>query len=267
MDTVPSYSEQPWSKWYEAGVPTHISCPDIALGNVLAQTASKYPDHSAILFYGKKISYAELDGLANQFARALTELGVKKGDRVALMLPNVPQMVIADYGNALSWRIAVATEPPLPRARTRGTIERQWRRGARGAGHVLSRHFSAWPKTPVKHLILCNVKDFLPFPKKVLYPLKARFEKQAVRVDRKPPIHDFLELIKRETTMPVDAAVAANDIALLQYTGGTTGIPKGAILTHRNLLVNAMQSRVWNTRHREGKISSLQSSLFSTSTA
>ncbi len=253
MDTVPSYSEQPWSKWYEAGVPTHISCPDIALGNVLAQTASKYPDHSAILFYGKKISYAELDGLANQFARALTELGVKKGDRVALMLPNVPQMVIAYYGTLKLGAIAVATNPLYHEHE----LEVQLKDSGAEVLVALDMFYPvisrAWPKTPVKHLILCNVKDFLPFPKKVLYPLKARFEKQAVRVDRKPPIHDFLELIKRETTMPVDAAVAANDIALLQYTGGTTGIPKGAILTHRNLLVNAMQSRVWNTRHREGE--------------
>jgi len=253
MATVPSYTEHRWSKYYEAGVPASITCPDTTLGNVLAQTASKYPGHSALLFYGKKISYAELDGLANQFARALTGLGVKKGDRVALMLPNVPQMVIAYYGTLRLGGIAVPTNPLY--------LEHELEVQLRDSGAetlvaldmfypVISR---VWQKTNVKHLILCSVKDFLPFTKKVLYPLKARLERQAVQEDLKRPIHDFLELIKRETTMSVNAAVAADDIALVQYTGGTTGIPKGAMLTHRNLLVNAMQSRAWFTHLKEGE--------------
>lgn len=257
MATIPSntelYAEHPWTKFYEPGVPAALAYPDVTLGAMLAQTASKYPGHTAVLFYGKKISYAELDGLVNRFAHALSGLGVRKGDRVAIMLPNIPQMVIAYYGTLKTGAIAVATNPLYH--------ERELEVQLKDSGAetlvavdmfypIISR---VLPKTKVKHLILGGIKDFLPFPLNWLYPIKARIEKQWVSVKRVPPIRDFLSLIKHESTAPPGAAVSPEDIALLQYTGGTTGIPKGAMLTHRNMVVNAMQSRAWNTRIREGK--------------
>src|SRR5208282_3101503 len=108
---IDTYNERPWLKFYEAGVAPALSYPEITLGNVLSQTAVKFPDHPAILFYGKKITYAELDALVNQFAHALTYLGIRRGDRVALMLPNIPQMVIAYYGTLRIGAIAVPTNP------------------------------------------------------------------------------------------------------------------------------------------------------------
>jgi long-chain acyl-CoA synthetase len=245
------YTEHPWIKFYEAGIPADLSYPDATLGNVLARTASTYPDQTSLLFYGKRISYAELDELANRFAHALSSLGVRKGDRVALMLPNIPQMVIAYYGTLRTGAIAVATNPLYHEHELEVQLKDS---GAETlvavdlfypvVSHVL-------PKTKVKHLILCGIKDFLPFPLNWLYPLKARIEKQWVGVKRAAPIYDFMRLIRREPTTPLDTTVTADDVALLQYTGGTTGIPKGAMLTHRNMVVNAMQSRAWFTRLKE----------------
>jgi len=256
METVRSnakpYTEHPWIKFYEAGIPAELSYPDATLGAVLAQTASRYPNQTSLLFYGNRISYAELDRLANQFAHALTSLGVRKGDRVALMLPNIPQMVIAYYGTLRTGAIAVATNPLYHEHELEVQLKDS---GAETlvavdlfypvVSHVL-------PKTKVKHLILCGIKDFLPFPLNWLYPIKARIEKQWVSVKRAAPIYDFMHLIKREPATPVDTTVTADDVALLQYTGGTTGIPKGAMLTHRNMVVNAMQSRSWFTHLKEG---------------
>src|SRR5512135_1144474 len=253
MAAVMTYTEHPWLRFYEAGVPPTIKYPDITLGTVLHETALKFPDHTSLLFYGKKTTYAELDALANRFARALTGLGVKKGDRVALMLPNIPQMVISYYGTLKTGAIAVPTNP-LYHAHE---LEVQLRdSGAETLVAidmlypVISR---ALPKTGIKRLILCGIKDFLPFPLSVLYPLKARMEKQWVSVKRIPPIFDLSELLAKESSAPLNTDVSADDVALFQYTGGTTGIPKGAVLTHRNLVVNAAQSKAWLTVRNEGE--------------
>jgi long-chain acyl-CoA synthetase len=109
------------------------------------------------------------------------------------------------------------------------------------------------PRTPVKNLILGGIKDFLPFPKNMLYPLKAMAEKKWVTVKYAPPLYRFLDLVRDAATEPPDSIVQPQDTAILQYTGGTTGIPKGAILTHRNMVVNAVQSRAWLTLRNEGE--------------
>ncbi len=170
MTTIETYADRPWTRFYEPGVPPSLTYPDLTLGSVLAQTAQKFPDHTALLFYGKKISYAELDGLANRFAQALIGLGVRKGDRVALMLPNMPQMVIAYYGTLRTGAIAVPTNPLYHEHELEVQLKDS---GAETLvavdlfypviSHVL-------PRTGVKHLILCGIKDFLPFPENLLYP-------------------------------------------------------------------------------------------------
>ncbi len=247
-------ADRPWLKFYEAGVSPSLTYPESTLGNVLAETAAKYSEHSALLFYGRKITYAELDALVNKFARALIGLGVKKGDRVALMLPNIPQMVIAYYGTLRTGAVAVPTNPLYHEHE----LEVQLRDSgaetlvAVDMFHPVISHIL--PKTNVRNLILCGIKDFLPFPLNVLYPIKARIDKQWVSVKRVPPIHDFLALIKKnESSVAVDVPLSPDDVALFQYTGGTTGISKGAILTHRNLVVNAVQSRAWLNLHKKGE--------------
>ena len=253
MAVARSYSDHPWVKFYEPGIPPNLTYPESTLGNVLAQTASKYPGHTALLFFGRKITYAELDGLVNRFANALTGLGVKKGDRIALMLPNIPQMVIAYYGTLRLGAIAVATNPLY--------LEHELEVQLKDSGAeilvavdmfypVISR---ALPKTSVKKLILCGIKDYLPFPLNLLYPIKAKIEKQWVNVKRVQPIYDFLSLLSKAPATPISTVVTPDDTAILQYTGGTTGTPKGAILTHRNLVANALHNRVWLKGGKEGE--------------
>jgi len=111
----------------------------------------------------------------------------------------------------------------------------------------------ALPKTSIKKLILCGIKDYLPFPLNLLYPIKAKIEKQWVSVARVPPIYDFMSLLNEAPATPVSTAVSPDDIAILQYTGGTTGTPKGAILTHRNLVANTLHNKIWLTRGKEGE--------------
>jgi long-chain acyl-CoA synthetase len=250
---VPSHTERPWTKFYEAGVPAQLDYPDITLGTMLAQTAQKFPDHTALLFYGTKITYAGLDRLATRFANALTGLGVKKADRVALMMPNIPQMIIAYYGTLKIGSIAVATNPLYHEHELEVQLKDSGAETLVAVDMFYPVIARVLPKTGVKKLILCGIKDYLPFPLNLLYPIKARIEKQWVSVKRLPPIHDFLSLLDKAPATPVKAAVSPSDIAILQYTGGTTGTPKGAILTHRNLVVNAVHNRAWLTVRKEGE--------------
>lgn len=230
-----------------------LSYPDLTLGGVLEETTRKFPDHTALLFFGKKTTYAELDRLTNRFARALAGLGVKKGDRVALMLPNIPQMVIAYYGTLRLGAIAVTTNPLYHAHELEVQLKDSGAETLVAVDMFYPVISQALPKTAVKRLILCGIKDYLPFPLNLLYPIKAKIEKQWVSVKRIPPIHDFLALIAHASDARPDAAVSSRDTAILQYTGGTTGIPKGAILTHRNLVVNAVQCRTWLTVRNEGE--------------
>jgi long-chain acyl-CoA synthetase len=253
MVAVMSYTEHPWIRFYEAGVPPTLMYPDITLGTVLHETALKFPDHTALLFYGKEIVYSELDALANRFAHALSGLGVRKGDRVALMLPNIPQMVIAYYGTIRLGAVAVPVNPLYHEHELEVQLKDS---GAETLVAVDMFHpviSPVLPRTSVRHLILCGIKDFLPFPLNVLYPLKARIDKQWVSVKRVPPIYDFLSLINAAPATPVNTDVSPDDTAIFQYTGGTTGIPKGAVLTHRNLVVNAVQHRAWLAVRKEGE--------------
>jgi long-chain acyl-CoA synthetase len=169
------------------------------------------------------------------------------------MLPNIPQMVIAYYGTLRTGAIAVATNPLYHEHELEIQLKNS---GAETLVAVdmfypiISRVLS---RTVVKKLILCGIKDYLPFPLNLLYPIKARFEKQWVPVKRVPPIYDFLSLLGKARTTPVNSDVSPDDTAIFQYTGGTTGTPKGAILTHRNLVANAVHNRVWLTRGKEGE--------------
>ncbi len=253
MEAASAYKTHPWTKFYEAGVPPRIQYPDISLGSMLAKTAEAFPGHTALLFFGKKITYAALDTLVNRFANALASLGVTQGDRVALMLPNVPHMVIGYYAALRLGAIVVPTNPLYLERELEVQLVDSGAETLVALDLFHPRISAILHKTKVKHLILCGIKDYLPFPLNLLYPIKARIEKQWVTVAKEAPIYDFLSLLQTAPDTPIDVPVAPEDTADLQYTGGTTGVPKGAVLTHRNLVVNAVQCKAWLTLEKEGE--------------
>jgi long-chain acyl-CoA synthetase len=237
---------KPWLNHYEVGVPEAIAYPPVPLFYLLRDSAARRPDHPALVFYGKTISYRELSTQVNQFARALLGLGLRKGDRVAVMLPNVPQCVIAYYGVLAAGGVVVMTNPLY--------IERelQVQLADSGAKIIVALDFM-YPKiekirvnTALTSIILTSVKDELPWMLALLYPLKARREGQWIQVPKSDTVRDLFEVMAGyAATPPVIEAVGPNDLALLQYTGGTTGTPKGVMLSHRNLVANTLQCRHW----------------------
>ena len=242
----------PWVKYYEPGVPERLSYPEMTLGEMLTGSARTFPDRPALLFYGKTITYRDLDLLAGRFSRALQRLGVRKGDRVALMLPNIPQMVIAYYGTVRTGAIAVPTNPLYHEHELEVQLKDSGASTLVAADLFYPVISPVLPRTAVQRLILCGIQDYLPFLLKLLYPLKAKLEKQWVKVRRVPPVHDFLSLVREAPEGGPAEDLSPDDTAILQYTGGTTRVPKGAVLTHRNLVVNAAQCRAWLTLRNEG---------------
>jgi len=236
--------ERPWYAFYDEGVPREVEYPEVPLFELMRRTAEESPDKPAIDFLGYKMSFGQLWQQTRSFARALQDLGVKPGDRVSIMLPNTPQFVIAFYGTLLAGAVAVNTNPLYtPRelshqlrdsgAETLVILDLLWPRYAETAGEV-----------PVKNVITTGIQDYLPFPKNWLFPLKAKKEGTWVNLPQQKNRHDWRKIIKTapEPNIP---QIAADDLALLQYTGGTTGVSKGAMLSHRNLISNVYQIDAW----------------------
>ena len=230
--------EKPWFRFYAKQVPRSIDYPNMALGEVLKQTAQKYSDHPAIIYFGKRITYRELDEMVDRFASALQDLGVKKGDRVGIQLPNLPQFVIAFYGALRAGAICVSCSP-LYKARE---LEHQLNDAGAETLVVMDTLYPTVQeiraRTKLRNVITTSPRDYLPPLLRTLAPLKG------VKSHKCPGAIDFLAAMSKYGPNPKPVIVKPDDIALLQYTGGTTGVPKGAMLTHRNLIVNAAQCEV-----------------------
>ncbi|HYM38765.1 MAG TPA: long-chain fatty acid--CoA ligase [Thermoplasmata archaeon] len=242
---------KPWHKHWPEGVPKTIEYPDIAVHELLRRTARAHPDWPAVRFYGKALSYRQLDDDADRFAAGLRILGVKPGDRVSLLLPNTPHFFVALFGILRAGAIVVQTNPLY----TPRELEALYNDA--GVETVVAMDLfwpnliRAKPNTPVKRVIVCDVAEFLPTPLRQLYPIRKRgdLKKQGhwpLRIPAEPWVHRFRELLATPgqpgTEPPVNPR---EDVAVLQYTGGTTGTPKGAMLTHRNLVANALQTSSW----------------------
>ena len=237
--------ERPWHAQYEAGIPPTLSYPEVPLHRFLVDSARRVPGRTALEFYGRRIPYRELDELTDRFAQALIRLGVRKGDRVAIMLPNCPQAVIGYFGALKAGACVVQTNPLYVGSEIAHQMQDSGAETILALDQFHPRIKEILDRTPLKRVILTNVRDYLPWLKRLLYPLKARRQGQWVEVERVPPLYDFPTLIKEAPSGPPPGEVSPDDLALLQYTGGTTGVPKGAMLTHRNLVANTIQCRWW----------------------
>ena len=243
-----------WYAFYPKEVPQSIDYPKVSLAKLLVDSANAYPEMNAIHFLGKKMTYQSLLKKSYQFANALQKLGVKKGDRVAIMLPNTPQGVISYYGALMLGAIVVQTNPLY----TERELEHQLKDS--GAEVIIaldllySRVMNVKPLTSLKHVIVTSIKDFLPFPKNLLYPLKMKKDGISLKVEMKENVYRFTNLINQSPATPILTEIDPDeDIALLQYTGGTTGLAKGVMLTHKNLVANVVQESHWLYKAEKGK--------------
>ena len=237
---------KPWLKHYEAQVPPTLEYPDRPLHTNLEQSARKHPDATATIFLNAKMTYRELDELADRFAAALQQMGVNKGDRVAVYTANCPQFVIAYYGALKAGAIAV-TFNPLYAARE---VEFQLNDSGAEVMLAMSRFYpivkQIRARTPLKHVILTNIKEYFPPLTRLLFTLfKERSEGDRQDISGDANTYWFQDLLSKAPAKPTPVEAKPTDTACLLYTGGTTGVPKGAELSHANLMANAVMCRAW----------------------
>ena len=256
------YAERPWLASYPEGVPAEVDFPKVPLTRLLDDAASSFPTGTAIAFLGTTLTYRELQSSVDRFAASLKRLGVSKGDRVAIVLPNCPQNVIATYAVLRLGAVVVQHNPLYTEAELRHQL------ADCGAQVVvcLDRVYATVEKvrrdTALQHVVVTSIADYLPASArlKLKLPLKKAKRVRAeitASLPKSAPVKQFLTLVKTTESARQVEVDPDEDLALLQYTGGTTGLSKGAMLTHANLVSNAYMNRLWDTGAVAGKEVSL----------
>lgn len=246
---------KPWLKHYPPQIPHTLTYEETSLQQLLKNTAEKYPNKIAIHFNGKELSYQELYDSALKFAGYLQKIGIQKGDRVAIMLPNTPQSVISFYGVMMAGGIVVQTNPMYTERELAFQMKDSGAKAIVALDILFPRIKKIQGETELEHIIITAIKDYLPFPKNLVYPfIQKKQYGYSVKVEHKGNDHLFTEIMKHPALQePIMNINFEEDLAILQYTGGTTGFPKGVMLTHKNLIANTKMCQAWLYKCREGE--------------
>jgi len=246
--------DRPWVKNYDKGVPATIEYPPGPAFQFLDSAAQKYPDRACTIFKGAKITFKEMNAITDRVAGALVAMGVKRGDRVGIFMPNTPQFVMAYFGILKAGGVVVATNPLY----TPAEIEHQANDSGIEVMFVMTNFYktikAAQPKTKIKKLIVTNLKETLPPVLKVLFTL-AREKKGGFRIEGGLAEGDiwFQDMLaKHANTARPKLDIGSDDTALFQYSGGTTGVAKAAVALHRNIVADTLQIKSWMTNLDEG---------------
>ncbi len=239
--------EHPWVAHYEPGVAAEVDIPDLTVDGLLRRAARRTPGHTALNFLGARTSYAELDRAVDRFAHVLRRMGVEKGDRVSIHLPTTPAFVIAFMGTLRAGAAAVPINPlymerelvnlfadttPKVSVTMDVLVPRMRKVAAEGAARP-------------GRLVVTGMQDSLPVPIRWLYPIGARREGRWHPQPHNDETPNLFRLLREAPDEVMESASTPDDLAVLQPTGGTTGTPKTAMLTHRNLVANACQVAAW----------------------
>lgn len=239
------YENKPWLAHYERGVPEHIDYEQITLPAYLEKSARQYPERIAIICEGFKISYRRLNEMANRFAACLSALGAGRGDRVAILLPNVIPCVISYYATLKIGAIAVMCNPQ----HTDRELLFQFQDSAATVlitmNLLANRMIALRPQTELKQIIHTSFGDYLPLAGNLIFPLLAGRKGLSARVQPAENVYRWKNVLSNYSASHRPTGVSMDDVAMIQYTGGTTGIAKGVMLTHANLSFQTQQIDAW----------------------
>jgi long-chain acyl-CoA synthetase len=246
------YQSKPWLKSYEKGVPETLQYEEICMPDVLDRTAKQFPDKTALIFQGFILNFKELKDMVDRFATCLTAFGVKQGDAVALLLPNVIPCVAACYAIMKIGGIVVMNNPLYSDTE----LEHQFNDSGAKVLVTLdllgNRMIDLRPKTKIKQIVYTSIGDYLPFPKSLLFPLVGKKKKLAADVKQATDVFKWKDCIAKYGATPPSVKIGFGDVAMYQYTGGTTGVSKGVMLTHSNLSKHSQIAQAWFPKFTKG---------------
>ncbi|MGB5485933.1 MAG: AMP-binding protein [Lysobacterales bacterium] len=239
--------EKPWLKSYPTGVPIQIDLSGYrSIVDILEQSCATHKDRMAYHNMGAELSYSELDYLTRNFAASLQAMGLKQGDRIALMMPNILQYPVALFGALRAGLVIVNTNPMYTARELRHQLVDAGAKAIVVVENFASVLEKVLHEVPLEHIITTGVGDLLDFPKSLLVNFVLRHVKKSIPTWKLPGSETFQDVLDKGKKLPLKPVnIAFEDIAFLQYTGGTTGVAKGAMLTHRNIVANMLQSRAW----------------------
>ncbi|MFN8498708.1 MAG: AMP-binding protein [Anaerolineae bacterium] len=239
-------NQRPWLLHYDSGVPPTLEpYPRRTLLDVVAEAAEQRPNHTALLFKGSRLSYRKLERLSDAFAAALAGLGLKKGERVAVMLPNSPQMVVGQLGAWKAGAIVTPINPLYSEAELEGLVRKCGAEIALVLTPYYAKVKAVQPRTNLRLVIATNIKEYLPAHLRFLFTV-GKEKKEGHRIEIQAGDLWMSDLLhKYRSSRRPNVAVQPDDYALLLFTGGTTGSPKAAIGSHHGLLISGLQFQAW----------------------
>ncbi|MED3935060.1 AMP-binding protein [Priestia megaterium] len=248
-------TEKIWLSQYPDEIPDRLHYEQKNLAQLFEEAVQKDPKKSAIYFLGKKMTFSQLHQDSLKLSSYLIELGLKRGDRVAIMLPNCPQAVISFYAVLLAGGVVVQTNPLYTERELEYQLNDSEATMIIALDLLYPRVVKMKALTNIKHVVITSIQDYLPFPKNIIYPfIQRKQQKISVDVSHTETTHLFKRIINESSPAVCNAeGISDEDIAILQYTGGTTGFPKGVMLTHKNLVANATMCSHWLYRCRYGE--------------
>ena len=243
--------EKLWHKSYAAGVKKSIDYEKVTISEALARSARNFPRKTALNYMGRRISYKELDEQVNRFAGALVDLGIRPGDKVAVCLPNIPQVIIADLAVFRVGAVVVQNNPLYTERELAYQLDDSDAKLVITLTLLVPRMQAIKPKTKVQKIIGCHIHTYLPFPKKQLFPFvkKDMFRKIVATED----VLVFSDIISRYSPEPVEDKSDWDAVGAILYTGGTTGVSKGVMQSHAHLSSNVQQFVAWFPDLKQGE--------------